>query len=134
MKLLSVDDHAGVRAMIRQLATLPDHDVRECASAEEALSIARTFMPDVVTMDVRLPGLSGFVAARAISQAYPAARVVMVSAYDQPELRHAARQSGAVGYVVKDHLEKLRPWFGQPLSSAHPSPAAPTPGLEQGRE
>src|SRR4051812_12288064 len=109
MKLLIVDDHAGVRAMIRQLAELPENAVQECANGESALQVVADFQPDVVTMDVRMPGLSGLEATRAISTLCPAARVVVVSAYDQPTLRAAARQAGAVDFVPKDNLEKLRP-------------------------
>jgi DNA-binding NarL/FixJ family response regulator len=107
MKLLIVDDHAGVRTMIRQLAALPDGAVRECATGEEAVRLARDFAPDVVTMDVRLPGLGGFAATCAICTDHPTAKVVIVSAYDQPELRLAARAAGASAYVVKDNLNEL---------------------------
>jgi len=128
MRLLIVDDHAGVRTMIRQLATLPDHAVRECATGEEAIRAVREFEPDLVTMDVRLPGIGGFAATRAICAIRPAARVVIVSSYDQPELRHAARAAGAADYVVKDNLGELRPVLAScssVLRSAAQNPGAP---------
>jgi len=108
MKLLIVDDHAGVRTMIRDLVSLPGDTVCECATGDDAVRVAREFAPDAVTMDVRLPGLGGFAATRAIRALVPSARVVIVSTYDQPELRFAAQTAGAADYLAKDHLENLR--------------------------
>ena len=111
MKLLIVDDHAGVRNMIRQLTARPDDTVRECASGESALDIARSFAPDWMTLDLMLPGLPGLDTARAFRTAHPQTRVVIVSSYDDPELRQTARDAGVVGYVVKDNLGELQSLF-----------------------
>lgn len=109
--------------MIRQLAALPDETVRECATGEDAVHWARAFAPDVVTMDVRLPGINGFAAAHAIRAIQPHTTIVMVSAYDQAELRSAAEIAGAAGYVRKDNLSELRSWL-----PARPAPAQPSAG------
>jgi PAS domain S-box-containing protein len=108
MRLMIVDDHAGVRKMIRQLVAAPGDTLVECSSGDEAVTLARDFKPDVVTMDVRMPGKCGFEAARAIRRLHPASRVVMVSSYDQPFLRQTAVDVGAAGYVLKDNLAELR--------------------------
>ena len=114
--------------MIRQVAALPNDAVRECASGEDAVCLAREFSPDVITMDARLPGLSGFVATAAICASHPSIKVVMVSAYDQPELRRAAQSAGAVGYIVKDDLSSLRPLLSPDRAKAQPSVASPESG------
>jgi len=106
MKLLIVDDHAGVRDMIRQ-SFAATAQVKECASGEEAVRVAGEFRPDCITMDIRLPGISGMEALRAIIAAGSCGRIVMVSAYDQPELRQAAADAGAAAYVCKDNLAEL---------------------------
>ena len=103
-----VDDHAGVRKLIRQLAACPDDTVRECATGDEAVRVATEFRPDLVTMDVRMPGICGIEAARAIAAAQPSARVVMVTTHDQPDLRQAAREAGAFAYLPKDSLADIR--------------------------
>ena len=103
-----VDDHAAVRKLIRQLAAHADDIVLECATGDEAVRIAPEFQPDVVTMDVRMPGLCGIDAARAIAAAQPSARVVMVTTHDQPDLRRAAREAGAFAYLRKDSLADIR--------------------------
>lgn len=107
-KFLIVDDHAGVRTLIRQLAVGAHDTVRECATGEEAVRLAREFMPDIVTMDLRLPGVGGLEATRDICALQASVRVIVVTACDQPELRHAAHRAGATGYVVKDNLGELR--------------------------
>jgi DNA-binding NarL/FixJ family response regulator len=118
MNLMIVDDHAGMRQMIRQIAGAPAA-VCECADGQEALARAGAFAPDFVTMDLRLPGISGLEATRAIVAAHPNARVVIVSTYDNAELRRAAAEAGASGFVAKDNLEELRSQLG-----AGPKPAA----------
>jgi CheY-like chemotaxis protein len=108
MKVMIVDDHAGVRNMLRQLLAAPGDSVVECATGEAAVQAARDFKPDYVTMDVRLPDLSGLEAARAIRASHPPSRVVIVTSYDQPFLRQTAREVGAIAYVLKDNLAELR--------------------------
>jgi len=119
-KLLIVDDHAGMRSMIRQLAGSA-FEVRECATGEEAVQLAHSFAPDIVTMDIRLPGLGGLNAIQAIRLAHPATYVVIVSTYDQPDLRRTAAALGAMGYVVKDNLGELRSLLTQTANVGQPS-------------
>ena len=69
---------------------------------------ARDLEPDYVTMDVRLPDLSGLEAARAIRAIHPPSRVIIVTSYDQPFLRQTASEVGAIAYVLKDNLAELR--------------------------
>jgi two-component system, NarL family, response regulator LiaR len=108
MKFLIVDDHLCVRALIRHLVTTPADEVRECTSGEEAVRVAREFMPDLVTMDIRLGKLNGIAATRALRDACPSAQIVVVTSYNQPELRQAAAAAGAVHFVVKDNLLELQ--------------------------
>ena len=83
MKVMIVDDHAGVRNLIRQLLAAPGDSFVECATGEDAVQTAGDFRPDYVTMDVRLPDLSGLEAARAIRAIHPPSRVIIVTSYDQ---------------------------------------------------
>ncbi len=119
-----VDDHAGVRKLIRQLAARADDTVRECATGDEAVQLAPEFKPDLVTMDVRMPGLCGIEAARAITTAQPSARVVMVTTHDQPDLREAARAAGAFAYLAKDSLAEIRSLVvkNEEDATGHPNP------------
>jgi DNA-binding NarL/FixJ family response regulator len=64
--------------------------------------------PDWVFMDVRMPGLDGIAATCRIKADFPAARVVIVTSYDDAKLRRAAREAGAFAYVLKEGLFELR--------------------------
>jgi len=123
-----VDDHAGVRKMIRHLVAAPGDTVMECATGDEAISTAREFRPDFVTMDVRMPGTCGFEAARSIRGFLPDTRIIMVTSYDQPFLRQTAGEVGAVGYVVKDNLEELRTVVAREMAAGA---AASTPEIAE---
>jgi CheY-like chemotaxis protein len=109
VKLLIVDDSASVRRVIRILIAGIADDIYECANGTEALTLYSAERPDVVLMDIQMGhrGMDGITAARHIRAAYPAARIIMVTDYDQSDLREAAREAGACGYVVKDNLPEL---------------------------
>jgi CheY-like chemotaxis protein len=133
MKVMIVDDHAGVRKLIRQLVGAPDDIFFEFATGEAAVMAARVFKPDWVTMDVRLPGLGGLEAARAIHAIHPPSRIVIVTSYDEPFLRQTASELGAVAYVLKENLAELRSvLLGEAIPPPEPSSAGET-GPESAR-
>ncbi len=103
MTILLVDDHALVRSAIRQALEAPDMQiVGELASAEEAIALAPQLQPDVILMDIDLPGMSGIEAVRELAPRLPATRIVMLTvSTDRRDLVDAARH-GAVGYLTKD--------------------------------
>ena len=107
IKLMIVDDHVGMRDMIRQLIAAPGDSILECSSGDEALRAAGEFKPDCVTMDISMPGLSAFETTRRIRSLHPTARVIFVSSHDQPDYRRAAQEAGATGYVMKENLSEL---------------------------
>jgi len=107
MKLMIVDDHEGMRKMIRQLIAAPGDHVLEFGSGDDALRAAAEFKPDCVTMDINMPGMCAFKTTEGIRAAHPAARVIFVSSHDQPDYRRAAREVGAAGYVMKESLADL---------------------------
>jgi DNA-binding NarL/FixJ family response regulator len=102
-----VDDHEGMRGVIRKLIAAPGDSVLECCSGDEALKATTDFRPDCVTMDINMPGMCAFAATRGIRSAYPSTRVIFVSSHDQPDYRRAAHEAGAVGYVMKENLSEL---------------------------
>lgn len=107
IKLLIVEDHAEMRGALRRL--LSDlGEIYECSSGAEAFAAYTAHQPDWVLMDIKLGWMSGITATREITAAYPEARVVMVTVYGDEELREAARQAGACGYVLKENLEEVR--------------------------
>lgn len=107
VRVMLVDDHALVRAAIRQALTAPGVEmVAEAATAEDALLIAPQVKPDVLLIDIDLPGMDGIRLVRELAPRLPETRIVMltVSATDR-DLVEAIR-SGAIGYLTKDLAPK----------------------------
>ncbi|HUZ83722.1 MAG TPA: response regulator transcription factor [Gaiellales bacterium] len=103
-RVLIVDDHAVVRAGIRLLLEVEEgiDPVAEAGSAAEAVRVARRVSPDVILLDVTMPGQSGIDALPELRQAAPQARVLMLSMQDDPAYARAALGAGASGYVLKE--------------------------------
>jgi len=103
LRVLVVDDHALVR---RGFATLlagePDLEVvGEADNGQRAIELTRQLIPDVVLMDVSMPGMNGIDATRVIHAEFPALRVIGLSMFEDPEQPEAMREAGAVGYFSK---------------------------------
>ncbi len=103
MRVMLVDDHALVRSAIRQALEAPDVVVvGEASSAEEALEMAPRLRPDLLLLDIDLPGMSGLEAVRELAPRLPDTRVVMLTvSTDRRDLLDAVRH-GAFGYLTKD--------------------------------
>ncbi len=102
--VLICDDHRIVREGLRQfVAGVPGVDkVETAASGEEVLARYPHEHPDLVLMDVRMPGLGGLEATRRLVQQFPEAKVIMLTAADDRDQVAAAVSSGARGYLLKD--------------------------------
>ncbi|HTZ09350.1 MAG TPA: response regulator transcription factor [Acidimicrobiales bacterium] len=103
LQVVIVDDHEVLRAGTRQvLETAPDIVVvGEADDGETALAMVRDLEPDVVLVDIRLPGHSGIEVARRVSAGFPGTKVVILSAYDDPEYLREALAAGVAGYLLK---------------------------------
>jgi DNA-binding NarL/FixJ family response regulator len=103
LRILLVDDHEVVRLGLKAL--LSRHEsfdvVAEAGSATEALSQAEAHHPDVVVMDIRLPGKSGIEATREILAVLPETKVIILTSFAEEELLFDAITAGAAGYVLK---------------------------------
>jgi DNA-binding NarL/FixJ family response regulator len=102
-RILLVDDHEVVRLGLRALLERhPQFEiVAEAATAREALEQVSQYAPDVVVMDIRLPGGSGIEACEEISEKYPNSKVIMLTSYAEDEMLFSAIRAGASGYVLK---------------------------------
>ena len=106
--VMIVEDDARVRRMIRRIIADRVASVYECAGGKEAVELYGRVRPDLVLMDLRMEGVDGLSATRSIRESDPEARIIIVTSYDAPDLREAAREAGAMDYVVKDDLSSLR--------------------------
>ena len=103
IQVLLVDEQAVVRQGLRmRLALEPDLKVVGVAkSSEEALALARTMTPDVIVMDVDMPGVDGFEAIRQMRDALPGAAVIVLTLREGKDVRAQALQAGALAFVEK---------------------------------
>jgi DNA-binding NarL/FixJ family response regulator len=103
-RVLIADDHqlvrAGITSLLGDLARV--EVVGEASDGCEAVTLASQCHPDIVFLDVDMPGMSGLEALARISEALPEVRVVMLSMHDSEELVLAALKLGAAGFMLKD--------------------------------
>lgn len=127
IRILIVDDHSMVRmGMAGLLAMEADMEVvAEAEDMEQAVAAFESHRPDVVLMDVRMPGGSGLEALARIRVIHPSARVVILSTYDLEEPILAAHAAGACGYLLKSiRFDDLLIAIRQVHAGGHCFPAA----------
>jgi DNA-binding NarL/FixJ family response regulator len=104
IKVVLVDDHPVVRVGLRGMLEAAD-DLRvvgEAGSGDEALTLVAAVAPDVVLMDLRMPGTDGVAATALIAERFPAVRVLVLTTYDTDTDILRAIEAGATGYLLKD--------------------------------
>lgn len=102
-RIILVDDHEVVRIGLKTLIERhPEFEVvGEASSAQEAVEKTASLEPDVVVMDIRLPGVSGIDACEEIVKRFPQTKVLMLTSYAEDEMLFSAIRAGASGYVLK---------------------------------
>lgn len=113
IKIMIVDDHVVVREGLKQLLSLGEdmEVVAEAGSGLECLELLKESCPDIIFMDVRMPGINGIETTRLVCQKYPEANVIVLTIYDDDQHVTDAIRAGAKGYVLKkvtcDELIKI---------------------------
>ncbi len=113
IKVMIVDDHTIVREGLKHLLSFEEdiEVVAEAKSGLECLKLIDSTLPDLIFMDVKMPGINGIETTRLVSQKYPQVRVVMLTIYEDDHYIIEAIQAGAKGYVIKkinrDELVKV---------------------------
>jgi len=130
-RVLIVDDAAAMRAALRGL--LEDNGlpvIGEAADGLQAVTMAEQLRPDIIVMDVRMPGLDGLQATTRITGAHPHIRVVVYSVFDSDQTQHAARHAGAAAFVPKsgppEHVPAAVLTTWQATSTPTPPTSSPT--------
>ena len=104
IKLIIVDDHPMVRHGIKTMLLVFD-DIRvigEAGNGADALALCQETQPDVILMDVVMPGIDGLETTRAILARYPQVKIVVLTTFPEQDLVRSALEAGAVGYLLKD--------------------------------
>jgi DNA-binding NarL/FixJ family response regulator len=104
IRLMVVDDQQLIRAGLRMLCTAAEdiEVVGEAENGQQAIALAERLLPDVLLMDLRMPGVDGVTATRRILAARPASRIVVLTTFDDDEHLYPALEAGACGFLVKD--------------------------------
>ncbi len=107
VRVLIADDHEPFRGAARSVlaATHEFEFVGEARSGEEAVDLVGKLRPDLVLMDIKMPGLGGIRATRSITDAHPTTVTVLLSTYREEDLPAEARSCGALGYLHKSNLD-----------------------------
>jgi two-component system response regulator DegU len=104
IKILLVDDHTLVREGFAQMLGLEEDFlvVGQAADADQARKKAMELKPDIILMDIKLPGINGIEATRLIKKELPETEIIILSMYDEEEYVRESVRAGATGYVLKD--------------------------------
>jgi DNA-binding NarL/FixJ family response regulator len=108
LNILVADDHKTIRQMVKQiLRAQPGFEVvGEALDGEHAVILAEALKPDVVVINITMPRMSGFEAARRIRRRFPDCAVVILSSHKDQQFIAEARKAGANGYVVKSDADR----------------------------
>jgi len=104
MNFLIVEDNGNMRRVIKSLVAEFATETHECADGAEAFAAYALHLPDCVLMDIRMKKMDGISATKRIKASYPKANIIIVTEYDDAELRRSAQDAGASEYVVKENL------------------------------
>ena len=108
IKILLVDDHAVVRSGLTKFL-LVNKDMKlvgEASDGDEAVQKMSLYRPDVVLMDLMMPGMDGITATRQIRQKYPNVKIIALTSFAEPNIVQGALQAGAIGYLQKNVTAK----------------------------
>jgi two-component system, NarL family, response regulator LiaR len=104
IRILLVDDHNVVRSGLRKVMMVNRdlESVGEAADGEEAVQMTGRHQPDVVLMDLMMPGKDGITATKEIHHDYPHVKIIALTSFSEKNMVQSALQAGAVGYLLKN--------------------------------
>jgi DNA-binding NarL/FixJ family response regulator len=106
--ILIVEDHDGLRTSLRQWlnTAFQNHEIRDASTGEAAIQLCGEITPELIVMDIKLPGINGLLATKQIKKILPGTKVVMLTVYDIPSFQSEAFAVGASAFVSKNNIFK----------------------------
>lgn len=108
MTILIVEDNEGMRRLLRAIVCLPLWTCHECSDSSQVMAACARHLPDWVLMENELKTINGIALTKQIHASFPESRIVIVTSYDDADLRQAAFHAGATGFVLKENLIEVR--------------------------
>lgn len=108
MKILIVEDSIKMQRMIKSVLKNNTTEFIQCDDGAGALNAYRRHLPDWVLMDIKMKEMDGISATAQIMNSFPEPKILMVTNYDELQLRKAAEEAGVCGYLLKDNLLKIK--------------------------
>lgn len=106
-----VDDNRGMRETLKNIITDYVSVVAECEDGSEIVESYRIHHPDWVFMDISMKDLDGITATRLLIKEFPDAKVVMVSNFEDEEIKKMTELAGSIGFIQKEKLQNIRKYF-----------------------
>ncbi|MFD1884327.1 response regulator [Paenibacillus wenxiniae] len=100
-KILIVDDQNGIRLLLVELFSNEGYEMFQAANGKEALQIVEQHVPDLVLLDMKIPGMDGLEILRHIKQTHPRIHVIMMTAYGELDIIQQAKDLGAMSHFTK---------------------------------
>lgn len=101
LKILIVDDQSGIRALLKELFVLKGYEVVVASNGQQALEFVQKAPPEIVLLDMKIPGMDGLQVLKRLREQVPAARVIMMTAYGELGVVREAMRLGAVKMIAK---------------------------------
>ena len=108
MKILVADDNQEMRRLIRRMVSDLAETIYESADGGEAVAAYAEHRPDWALMDIKMKPVDGLAATREIKTRFPDARIIILTNYDDADLREEALRAGALEYIVKQRMVEMR--------------------------
>lgn len=119
-KILIVDDDITITELMKALVKMEGHEPTTVNDSLQAMEIANSVQPDLITLDLMMPGLTGFELCKLLHDdpKFTNTPIVIVSAKDDPESKEQAKQAGAIDYLTKpfgldEFLKKIKPFVSK---------------------
>lgn len=124
-KLLIVDDQIGIRMLLLEVFSTEGYETFQAANGTKALQIVKESVPDLVLLDMKIPGMDGLEILKRIKQMHKDIKVIMMTAYGELEMINEAKESGALMHFTKPFdIDELRLVVNEQLRNDKPSPVA----------
>ena len=101
VKVLVIDDQPGIRRLLAEILTEEGYSVITAINGIEGIAKAQEMQPEIILVDMKMPGIDGLETLRELKQRNPHEKVIMMTAYGELDLVNQARELGSVGYVTK---------------------------------